>query len=199
MRAIGAGQYDCLPDCRISRCGDGYDDANFEECDDGNDVEDDGCSTQCQLPRCGDGIVQAGTEECDDGNWDDYDECTNECKVARCGDGIIQDRVEACDDGQLGIPDDDCPDTCDRATCGDGYTSRGFEECDPQDPRYASACSEDCHLIDLCGDADGDGEVTIVDGQRILGRAVGLDVWCPREPCDMNGDGTVRAATPAWA
>jgi len=136
--------------------------------------------------------VQVGVEECDDGNWAEYDECTNECKRARCGDGIIQDGVEACDDGRLGVPDDACPDTCDRATCGDGYTSRGFEECDPNDQHYASACSEDCELIDLCGDADGDGAVTVIDVQHILGRGVGLDVWCPREPCDMNGDGYVR-------
>jgi cysteine-rich repeat protein len=183
----------CLPDCKVSRCGDGYHDSGYEECDDGNAVEDDGCTSSCQPPRCGDGTVQAGAEECDDGNWADYDACTNECKLARCGDGNIQDRVEACDDGQLGVPDDACPDTCDRATCGDGYTSRGFEECDPDDPHYASACSEDCRLIDLCGDADGDGEVTIIDVQHILGRGVGLDVWCPREPCDMNGDGYVRA------
>lgn len=184
---------ECLPACVISRCGDGYHDPNFEQCDDGNDVDADDCTTRCELPRCGDGVLQGGAEECDDGNWRDYDECTNHCTVARCGDRIVQDGVEACDDGQLGVPDDACPDTCDRAICGDGYTSRGFEECDPEDPRYASACSQDCRLIDLCGDADGDGEVTIRDGQYILARGVGLDVHCPREPCDMNGDGYVRA------
>ena len=45
------------------RCGDGHLDAG-EECDDGNAVNNDGCTNTCRLPACGDGIVQAG-EQCD--------------------------------------------------------------------------------------------------------------------------------------
>jgi cysteine-rich repeat protein len=49
-----------------------------EVCDDGNAVDDDGCSNDCTLPRCGDGITQVG-EQCDDGNDSDDDRCTTAC------------------------------------------------------------------------------------------------------------------------
>ena len=38
-----------------------------EECDDGNEIDTDGCRLTCQVVRCGDGVF-AGVEECDDGN-----------------------------------------------------------------------------------------------------------------------------------
>ena len=40
-------------------CGNGVADSG-EECDDGNDVEDDGCESDCTFPECGDGKVDAG-------------------------------------------------------------------------------------------------------------------------------------------
>jgi cysteine-rich repeat protein len=183
---------DCTFECKLQRCGDGIVRVDYEECDDGNTSNEDECTVTCRLPACGDGYVQTGIEECDDGNGRDYDDCPGNCLAARCGDGYVQDFVEACDDGVLGVRDDECPDTCDRAVCGDGRTSRGFEECDFADWRYREICSEDCHLIDVCGDADGDGDLSIMDVQRILGRGVALDVQCPREACDMDGSGFVR-------
>jgi cysteine-rich repeat protein len=183
---------DCTAECKLQRCGDGIVRVDYEECDDGNASNEDDCTTACRLPACGDGHVQAGVEECDDGNGRDYDACPGNCLAARCGDGYVQDNVEACDDGVLGVRDDACPDTCDRAVCGDGRTSKGFEECDFADWRYREICSEDCRLIDICGDADGDGNLSIVDVQRILGHGVALDVRCPREACDMDGSGFVR-------
>ncbi len=182
----------CTSECKLQRCGDGIVRVDYEECDDGNDSSEDECTTTCRFPTCGDGYVQTGVEECDDANGRNYDECPGNCLAARCGDGYVQDFVEACDDGVLGVRDDECPDTCDRAVCGDGRTSRGFEECDFADWRYGEACSEDCHLIDICGDADGDGDFSIGDVQRILGRGVALAVRCPREACDMDGSGFVR-------
>jgi hypothetical protein len=47
-------------------------------------------------------------------------------------------------------------------------------------------------MIDLCGDADGDGHVSVMDVQRMLLRGVGLDARCPREACDMDSSGNVR-------
>ena len=58
-----------------------------EECDDGNDVDTDGCTNACRFARCGDGVMGPG-EECDDGNDVNSDACTNGCTQARCGDGI---------------------------------------------------------------------------------------------------------------
>lgn len=59
------------------QCGDGIVDAD-EACDDGNDVDDDGCRNNCTVPVCGDGILDAG-EICDDGNNDDGDGCSANC------------------------------------------------------------------------------------------------------------------------
>jgi cysteine-rich repeat protein len=63
-------------------CGDGMTNPPEEDCDDGNLINDDGCSNTCkepQEPRCGDGIHQPDAQEqCDDSNeiaGDDCDRC----------------------------------------------------------------------------------------------------------------------------
>uniref|UniRef100_A0A0G4FIM4 PKD/REJ-like domain-containing protein n=1 Tax=Chromera velia CCMP2878 TaxID=1169474 RepID=A0A0G4FIM4_9ALVE len=97
----------------------------YEECDDGNLVGGDGCSSDCRVetgweatlwedlhPLCGDGVLTAG-ETCDDGNRNDYDGCSHECQVEQeyqctslpsvcttlCGDGMKNATTEGCDDG----------------------------------------------------------------------------------------------------
>ena len=51
-----------------------------EECDDGNQVDTDQCTTECRPARCRDGLVQAVLgEECDDGNLSDTDACISNC------------------------------------------------------------------------------------------------------------------------
>ncbi len=65
-------------------CGDGAVDGN-EKCDDGNNVDCDGCRSDCSAKEtgCGDGFV-CGTELCDDGNSSPNDgcfECASECAV----------------------------------------------------------------------------------------------------------------------
>lgn len=106
----------------MAYCGDGVQqevsesvDFVAEQCDDGNAVNDDGCTNGCQSPRCGDMILQTG-EQCDEGdgprghNVDpgtadptDPKECTTECKHP-CGDGH-QSTKEECDDGGDGMGD----------------------------------------------------------------------------------------------
>jgi cysteine-rich repeat protein len=53
-----------------------------EECDDGNTVNWDGCSSTCVCepppPVCGNGIVESG-EQCDDGNTVNWDGCSSTC------------------------------------------------------------------------------------------------------------------------
>jgi cysteine-rich repeat protein len=77
----------------LASCGNGVIDAG-EQCDDGNIVSGDGCSTTCTIESgwtcagqpsvchttCGDGIV-AGTEQCDDGNTMSGDGCSGTCTV----------------------------------------------------------------------------------------------------------------------
>ncbi|MBI4147265.1 DUF4215 domain-containing protein [Candidatus Woesearchaeota archaeon] len=86
-------------------CGDGkinYDSSlkESDECDDGNLVNGDGCSSTCKeesgwqhyaclnssqescMAKCGDGKKEAG-EECDDGNAGNSDGCSSTCKIVQ--------------------------------------------------------------------------------------------------------------------
>ena len=60
-----------------SDCGNGTVEGT-EECDDGNQVNEDGCANDCKN-ECGNGAPN-GNEECDDGNDDDSDGCLATCK-----------------------------------------------------------------------------------------------------------------------
>jgi cysteine-rich repeat protein len=56
-----------------------------EQCDDGNKISGDGCSSDCKLESiptdlCGNGDVESG-EECDDDNDSDGDGCSSDCEV----------------------------------------------------------------------------------------------------------------------
>jgi len=105
-------------------CGDGEVDEG-EACDDGNDVNGDGCENDCTKtpppppppPCCGDGRVDEG-EACDDGNDVGGDGCENDCTKTPpppppppcCGDGRV-DEGEACDDGN-DVGGDGCENDC---------------------------------------------------------------------------------------
>ena len=117
-------------------CGDGIVQAG-EQCDDGNVVNGDGCSSTCQIQTgftcvgtpsvcyttCGDGI-KAGAETCDDGNTANGDGCSSTCSTesgynctgspsvcaAVCGDGI-KTASESCDDGNT-VNGDGCSSGC---------------------------------------------------------------------------------------
>ena len=63
-------------------CGNGHVEAG-EGCDDGNQVNTDGCTNACAVAVCGDGTTrtdlsedQEGFEACDDGNEVNEDACT---------------------------------------------------------------------------------------------------------------------------
>ena len=68
-----------------------------EECDDGNNVSGDGCSSVCLNEFCGDGQTQAPAgEQCDDGNNVSNDGCSSTCQLETvCGNGVIEG-VETC-------------------------------------------------------------------------------------------------------
>jgi len=114
---------DCCPDC-----GDGVLDPT-EQCDDGNNADNDGCSAGCLdedgTPTCGNGIWEAG-EQCEDGNTTPGDGCDDACQVEYvCGDGLCEDSFgETC---QI-CPPDCCP------SCGNGTLEpTEGEECDGSD------------------------------------------------------------------
>ncbi len=115
----------CLTDCTVAACGDGStcSDAactsgaggGVEGCDDGNQVDDDGCTNACTLPVCGDGIIN-GSDLCDDGAANaDTAPCLSGCTVAACGDGNVCSDA-ACTTGPGGAPED-CDDGGASATC----------------------------------------------------------------------------------
>jgi cysteine-rich repeat protein len=84
-------------------CGDGVVNQGREDCDDGNLVDGDGCSSQCVREYCGDGIVQPGLgEECEEPNTPGCDDTCH--KVEICGNMIDDDG-----DGLIDCLDGDCP------------------------------------------------------------------------------------------
>jgi len=123
-----------------------------EACDDGNQMDGDGCDTNCTVTACGNG-VETPPEECDDGNTTAGDGCSAICEVESfCGDGVV-DLGEGCDDGDTSN-DDPCPNTCGFAACGDGILcsdpacttgpSGGPEECDDGNLVGGDECSSSC-------------------------------------------------------
>lgn len=134
------------------RCGDGFADMPAgEQCDDGNIIDGDGCSSSCQRePMCGDGIVEAG-ESCDDGNNISGDGCSASCTTeAYCGDGILNDG-EQCDDGN-NVDFDGCSSECTvEPYCGDGKLDPG-EQCDDGNNTDGDGCSAMCET-ETVGDA----------------------------------------------
>jgi cysteine-rich repeat protein len=147
--------------CVPSTCGDGIIDAE-EGCDDGNDIQTDGCLNLCERARCGDGHRGPG-EGCDDGNADPDDACDN-CRPATCANGTV-DEGEACDDGN-DDPSDACLNNCAPATCGDGIIWQDQERCDDGNTwldncSYGLAscqvCGPDCTLVPGTANRCGDG------------------------------------------
>ncbi|MCA9638813.1 MAG: DUF4215 domain-containing protein, partial [Myxococcales bacterium] len=109
---VGGETMFCDADCTYAVCGDGYHNTLSEDCDDGNNLNDDGCVGACVTAYCGDGYVWAGMEECDDGNLDNEDMCTQLCQAPFCGDGFVQPMAgETCDDGNM-MNADGCEDSC---------------------------------------------------------------------------------------
>lgn len=69
-----------LSSCGEDNCGDGI--VNIDEqCDDGNDIETDDCTSFCEFSVCGDGIINQELEECDDANLVKGDGCDEDCKL----------------------------------------------------------------------------------------------------------------------
>jgi cysteine-rich repeat protein len=131
-------------------CGNGVLEAG-EECDDGNNVSDDGCSESCtqevQAGFCGNGVVEDG-EGCDDGPQNsDAGACTLACTKAMCGDGLVFGGVEECDAGEENDDSAACTAVCKKAYCGDKLVQDGVEQCDDGaavNGQFLSKCNSEC-------------------------------------------------------
>ncbi|MBR4984699.1 MAG: DUF4215 domain-containing protein [Proteobacteria bacterium] len=159
----------CSDDVRCRPVADLYGDSavnsSFEQCDDGNKVDGDGCTQgkidpgylcptvgqRCVSKACGDGYKAYG-EECDDGNIFDGDGCSARCK-----------REVGFYCGTPGVP-------CASGTCGDGKVQHG-EECDDGNKTNSDGCSAACKIEAgyECPTANGKGgkckAVTCGDGK----------------------------------
>ena len=181
------------------QCGNGDVD-DGEACDDGNNVDGDGCSADCstlETPAvCGNGSVE-DDEECDDGNTVSGDGCSETCGLeepARCGDGNL-DMGEECDDGNV-IDGDGCSANCATeappARCGDGNVDDG-EEGDDGNVIDGDGCSANCTTEAAparCGDGNVDEGEECDDGN--LANGDGCSAICRTEAQRPRcGDGNV--------
>ena len=153
----------------------------FEECDDGNRDNDDGCSALCRFEgiahrgRCGNGLIEP-PEECDDGNVRTGDACSDECLItyreeSYCGNMYLE-TGEECDDGNI-REGDGCNVRCELeegvvAYCGDGIIT-DKEQCDDGNADSGDGCSQVCRI-----------ETAIVINNSECGNGI-LD---PGEECD---------------
>ena len=138
-------------------CSDGtYNSSRGEDCDDQNEVNNDGCSSICKIETgyfcdhnapgtkdtcykiCGDGKINYNTtgEDCDDGNPNNNDGCSSSCKV---------ETGYECTNSSLGHPSYNTS-ICIKK-CGNGvYSQPDGEECDDQNYNDNDGCNSTCKI-----------------------------------------------------
>jgi cysteine-rich repeat protein len=162
------------PSCAAGTCGNGQVEAG-EECDDGNTLDGDCCSSTCQFEPIG--------STCDDGLFCTVDEACD--GAGTCGGGNPRD----CSDG-VGCTADTCNETTDTcvnlptdAVCDDGVFCNGMEICDPaQDCQPGTPV--DCDDADICTDDSCNEAESRCDNIFNAGNAPECAEQCP----DLDGD-----------
>ena len=144
------------PDCVAAGCGNGVVDSG-EACDDGNDVEGDGCDTDCTL-SCMEDLDCADADVCNGGETCDL--ATNACVAGEALD---------CDDGDA-CTANDCDPTngCENPLIDadmDGHAPESLgacgDDCDDSDPARYGGAEELCDGVDNdCNDIVDDGAPT---------------------------------------
>lgn len=133
-------------------CGDSILVAGVEACDDGNEIDCDGCSATCTqategytcsgsepgacVPTCGDGYVLP-SEQCDDGNQSPSDGCDGDCGIEIGWTWqVTGGPADACQQLYTGQA---------VSVCGDGITVSG-EQCDDGNTESGDGCSDTCEV-----------------------------------------------------
>jgi cysteine-rich repeat protein len=161
-------------------CGDGVTSGD-ESCDDGNDVDGDGCASTCEIEP---GFV-----------CEEDDAALSTCREITCGDGRI-DGDEECD---AGGPSEGCSETCQVETgfdcegepsicvpvCGNGVVDDS-EDCDPADLHSGPGCDLDCTLLE--GAVCDDPFVTAAGFVRCYFPGCGDGLLSDLETCDFGSE-----------
>ncbi len=168
-----------------------------EACDDGNNMNGDGCTAACQIE---DGNPCATNDECSSGVCD-MNEAPPLCEPAgSCGNGVL-DAPESCDDGNL-TTGDGCSNLC---LLEDGEPCANNAQCE------STICdtvgSNTCELANRCGngaleasEACDDGNAEAGDGCNAeclfeLGNGPCTDhAQCESSICDTAGSNTCEPA-----
>ncbi len=147
----------CDVTCQTPICGDNVQHVALGEvCDDGNNVDGDGCSANCLSDEtCGNDIIDTAVGEvCDDGNTTDGDGCSANClSDETCGNNVIDTTVgEVCDDGNT-TDGDGCSGNClSDETCGNNIIDvAAGEVCDDGNTTDGDGCSGNCLSDETCG------------------------------------------------
>ena len=188
----GAGGSVTTSTIPMSRCGNGVLEPG-EQCDDGNILSGDGCSSNCQLEDpidpclshpslcviatvCGDSRVTSN-EICDDGNTVAGDGCSPDCRTVEPG-------------WTCRVPGKRCT-----PACGDGMVV-GSETCDDGNTIGGDGCSSTCQIEP--------GAACLVPGQPCRFSVCGNGVVEAGEQCDLgsknglfygNGKGCSKTCT----
>ncbi len=168
-----------LPPCSGPQaCGDGTERGD-EECDDGNTLSCDGCSSSCQSEVCGNGRLDCH-DECDEQNAQNGDGCDVNCRITGCGNGIRTDG-EACDDGNSSGCDL-CSPLCTVEACGNGVLDCG-EDCDDGNTAAEDGCEPTCRIgaLPSCGDNRLNRDEECDDDNTDA--CDGCSATCTREEC----------------
>jgi cysteine-rich repeat protein len=215
--SICAGEGSSLCTCcgGASICGDGFL-VPPEQCDDGNTVSGDGCSSSCTSegePECDCCMVDPANETgCNDPAcesavcsvdpfccsvaWDLIcaGEASTMCACCGssafvCGDGVVEGSEE-CDDGNTDGCDG-CAPYCANEICGNGTHNCG-EECDDGNTVSGDGCSATCELeTTTCGNGTVDAGEQCDDGNT--NNNDNCTNACKNAQC---GDGFVDQAAP---
>ncbi|HEY6179540.1 MAG TPA: DUF4215 domain-containing protein [Kofleriaceae bacterium] len=189
-----AAQAICIDD--VQKCGNLVMDPG-EACDDGNNIDGDGCSHDCMSKEvCGNHVIdRAVGEVCDDGNTADGDGCSHDCKsLETCGNGIVDTaKGEVCDDGNQ-VDGDGCSANCKSdERCGNGIVDTTVGEvCDP--PGHGT-CQPGCRSSGECGNGKVDPGEECDDGLDTNRPKFNGDDRDCRMDCVINrcGDGFVNS------
>ncbi len=178
-------------------CGNGTVDGD-EECDDGNDVATDECTTSCTVNVCGDGYLYDGEEECDEGSdngggcssayGSTCTACSTTCNYTTssgdfCGDGVMNGD-EYCDGADLPYMWYDVNSEIEGGeaivgTCSSAYAGMDYEDVMGEyytftndDGDTDTSTSVSCELVGYCNGGEDNNEYCAADSECSGGTCV---------------------------